>query len=97
MLELIPVNMKANILSFLLGIFIVISIAAAMPNTIITTKPEKPKILIVQTFGFQPLDDIKNFIIKYSKQGYAVKTVSIDMVSGGSSYINGGIVTMEKY
>jgi hypothetical protein len=61
--------MKNNILIFLLGIFVTISIAATVPNTgLLTVKPAKPLNTVLITS-----DDNFN---SYIKAGYIVKTIS---------------------
>lgn len=87
--------MKTNILSFLLGIFIIISIAATVPS-VNMFQPVKPKVVIVQSYEYDRITDIKNFIISYSNKGYIVKSVSISPINGNSSHAS-GIVVMEKY
>ena len=73
--------MKNNILTFLLGIFVTISIAATVPNTgLLTVKPAKPIDTVIISFQ----DNYKVYI----KAGYIVKTLS-----GDSGYY----VVLEKY
>lgn len=84
--------MKANILSFLLGVFVILSISSTTFD-IKQYQPKHPKYIVVQNFeGANISNDIKIFIIKYSKQGYITKSVSLT----GTSY-GYGIVIMEKY
>ena len=84
--------MKNNILTFLLGIFVTISIAATIPNTgLFTVKPATPKSIIVFTGrGY----DIANFIKINSSKGYVVKHFS---TLTGVNGIPGDLVIMEKY
>ena len=82
--------MKNNILTFLLGIFVTISIAATIPNTgILTIKPVTPKS-IISFYGYRASpEEVVNKINKYSKCGYVVK----EMVGSDYTYI----IVMEKY
>lgn len=77
--------MKNNILIFLLGIFVTISIAASIPNTgLLTVKPAKPiSTLVLYNRDYM---NWQNYIY----QGYQVKSASVGA--------NGGyIIVMEKY
>lgn len=82
--------MKNNILIFLLGIFVTISIAASIPNTgILTIKPVTPKS-VISFYGYRASpEEVVNKINKYSKYGYVVK----EMVGSDYTYI----IVMEKY
>ena len=82
--------MKNNILTFLLGIFVTISIAATVPNTgILTIKPVTPKS-VISFYGYRASpEEVVNKINKYSKYGYVVK----EMVGSDYTYI----IVMEKY
>lgn len=82
--------MKNNILIFLLGIFVTISIAATIPNTgLLTVKPATPKS-VISFYGYRASpEEVVNKINKYSKYGYVVK----EMVGSDYSYI----IVMEKY
>lgn len=89
--------MKNNIIMFLLGIFVTISVAFTSPvQNLITTKPSKPAYTIVQSFNdYRGVEvDIKNFISSNIKNGYIVKTVSITGTREGYTI---GVVVMEKY
>ena len=73
--------MKNNILTFLLGIFVTISIAASVPNAgLLTFKPAKP----INTVIISSQDDYRVYI----RAGYIVKTLSSD---------SGYFVVLEKY
>lgn len=77
--------MKNNILIFLLGIFVTISIAATVPNTgLITFKPARPSSTVV-LYGRDYL-----YWQDYVYRGYQVKSASV-----GES--GGYIIVMEKY
>ena len=77
--------MKNNILLFLLGIFVTISIAATIPNTgLLTIKPARPSNTIV-LYGRDSMN-WKNYV----NYGYQIKTASV-----GDS--GGYIIVMEKY
>jgi hypothetical protein len=80
--------MKNNILTFLLGIFVTISIATTVPNTgLFTVKPATPKATIVVSGWGTP--ELNNNIKPYLKAGYVVKNLS----AGDGARI----VVMEKY
>lgn len=77
--------MKNNILIFLLGVFVTISIAATSSNTgLLTVKPAKP----ISTLVLYNRDYLnwQNYIY----QGYQIKSASV-----GSH--GGYIIVMEKY
>lgn len=77
--------MKNNILIFLLGVFVTISIAATSSNTgLLTGKPAKP----ISTLVLYNRDYLnwQNYIY----QGYQIKSASV-----GSH--GGYIIVMEKY
>ena len=82
--------MKNNILLFLLGIFVTISIAATIPNTgLLTIKPATPKS-VISFYGYRAYpESVVDKINKYSNYGYIVK----EMVGSDYSYI----IVMEKY
>ena len=82
--------MKNNILIFLLGVFVTISIAATVPNTeLLTFKPATPKS-VISFYGYKVSpEEVVNKINKYSKYGYVVK----EMVGSDYTYI----IVMEKY
>ena len=82
--------MKNNILIFLLGVFVTISIAATVPNTgLLTIKPVTPKS-VISFYGYRASpEEVVNKINKYSKYGYVVK----EMVGSDYTYI----IVMEKY
>jgi len=88
--------MKKEFIMFLLGIFVTISVAFTPEvQKLITVKPTKPAVTIVQGFSdFHVQDRITDYIISKSKDGYIVKSVSI---SGTRSECNIGVVVMEKY
>ena len=80
--------MKNNILIFLLGIFVTISIAATVPNTgLFTIKPATPKSVVVETF-YMP-SQAKFFIKQKIREGYIYKSAYAE-----SSY---WLIVMEKY
>ena len=82
--------MKNNILIFLLGVFVTISIAATIPNTgLITFKPATPKSVIVLQSSLGTMDDTQSRILSCTKQGYIVRsTVGVNSKS---------FIIMEKY
>lgn len=77
--------MKNKILPFLLGIFVMLSIAATVPNSILTFKPAKPTST-VSYCGQSP----DQFTLKYAKTGYQV-------VSSASQGYYNTYVVMVKY
>lgn len=77
--------MKNNILIFLLGIFVTISIAATVPNTgLLTIKPAKPTGTVILYDG--NYSNWKNYI----NQGYQIKSCNLGNEGGY-------IIVMEKY
>ena len=79
--------MKNNILIFLLGIFVTISIAATVPNTgILTVKPAIPKSVYIQEFS--SYSELYNIIQSKHKEGFIVKTITMKY---------SGCIIMEKY
>ena len=77
--------MKNNILLFLLGVSVTISIAATVPNTgLITFKPARPSSTLVLYNR-----DYMNWQ-NYIYQGYQVKSASVGAHGGY-------IIVMEKY
>jgi hypothetical protein len=88
--------MKNNILIFLLGVFVTISIAATVPNTgLLTVKPAIPKSVIIKPIrtmsGIEII--ITNYVKSMVSQGYIVKSISIIDDENFSK----GVVVMEKY
>ena len=80
--------MKNNILTFLLGIFVTISIATTVPNTgLFIVKPATPKATIIVD-GWNT-EKLNNNMKPYLKAGYIVKNVS----AGDGTRV----VVMEKY
>lgn len=86
--------MKNQIIPFLLGGLVFITIAATAPNFEIM-QPARPTVTEVKTFrtimGME--SDIKTYIDAKVKQGYIVKTVSMM----DDETFSKGIVVMEKY
>jgi hypothetical protein len=86
--------MKNQIIPFLVGGLIFISIAASTSNFMVV-QPAKPTVTVVQSFrtiyGLEK--DIKNYIDAMVKQGYIVKEVVMMDDENWSK----GIVVMEKY
>ena len=80
--------MKNQVMMFLLGVFATISVAATNDvKYLVDCKPVKPISIVVN--NLYTSQDAKEFILKYSKEGYIVKSAS-----GSNSY---WIVVMEKY
>jgi len=86
--------MKNQIVSFLLGGLIFLSIAASTANFMVV-QPAKPVVTEVKAFrtfvGME--NDIKTYIDAKVKQGYIVKSVAIM----DDETFSKGIVVMEKY
>jgi hypothetical protein len=82
--------MKNNILIFLLGIFVIISIAATIPNTeLFTVKPATPKVtIVIETRS----ENVQFYVNKYRKLGYVIKDFY-----PGAYYDYDGLLMMEKY
>ena len=81
--------MKNNILIFLLGIFVTISIAASIPNTgLLTVKPATPKsVFVTVTYN----SEAEKYIKEYVKKGYIFKSFN---APGTNNY---GVLVLEKY
>ena len=86
--------MKNLFLGILLGIFLIVNIAANV-NDIITVKPSTPINTSVITFNsFVGIEhDIKVHVLKMVNQGYILKSITL---SEGDMSCR-GIVVMEKY
>ena len=82
--------MKNNILIFLLGVFVTISIAATSSNTgLFAIKPVTPKVIItVETRS----ENVQYYVNKYHKLGYVVKDFY-----PGAYYDYDGLLILEKY
>ena len=82
--------MKNNILTFLLGVFVTISIAATTSNTeLFIVKPATPKVIItIETRS----ENVQFYINKYHKLGYVIKSFY-----PGAYYDYDGLLIMEKY
>lgn len=81
--------MKTNILSFLLGICIMLLISATAQTTgLFTVKPAMPKL----TYAYAARDNAEavQVVLKYSKQGYVLHKLEYN--SNGNS-----IIVMYKY
>ena len=77
--------MRNKILPFLLGVFVMLSIAATVPNSILTFKPAKPASTI--SYCGQSPD---HFTQKWAAKGYQV-------VSSASQGYYNTYVVMVKY
>lgn len=85
--------MKNYVLTFLLGVFVAISIAATTTN-LMTVVPATPKEVTIETFtnGYNIQDDVKNHITAMTKKGYLLKSMMMTNESPQRA-----IVVMEKY
>ena len=86
--------MKTNILSFLLGICMIILLSAGVKNNnLFTVKQELPKSIFVKGFKWHEDQEIQNTVVKFTKAGYVVKSLNGGGGSGGSYWY----LIMEKY
>ena len=83
--------MNKQILSFFAGIFLVILTAAATGVT--EFKPANPKSTVC--FTGTP-DQLKDYVLYYSKQGYVTK-LGLATSQGSSGRYENGLIIMEKY
>lgn len=81
--------MKNYILPFIFGIFITVSINAAIDSREIIVKPATPKM--VSSVDMNWSDDRSAHILKMTKQGYILKSCT----AAGSNSI--WTIVMEKY
>ena len=83
-----------TITGFIFGLVMAILISATTINTsLITTKPNTPKSVLVKGFGYNEEEEIQQYVSACTKDGYVVKSLN----GGGGS---GGIwwfLVMEKY
>ncbi len=86
--------MKNQILTFLLGVFVTISVAFTTTN-LMTVKPEKPTHVVIQTYNEDRdiVSNMRNFIRIKVSEGYILKSISMTPDIPFSQ----GIVVMEKY
>jgi len=84
--------MRKILLSFVLGIFLTVSIAAGVESTM---KPARPTSVIVKAFhgkwGIQ--DDVAAYILQQVKGGYIVKSVVLSEDEGWQR----AVIVLEKY
>ena len=86
--------MKTNILSFLLGICMMIILSAGTKtSSLFTIKQEVPKSIFVKGFSYNEEYEIQTTIVKFTKAGYVVKSLNGGGGSGGSYWY----LIMEKY
>ena len=84
--------MKNNILTFLLGIFVTISIAATVPNTgLLTVKPAVPKLIFAKSYSYDEHLQRDNDFKYYFKKGYVLKYYHTE------GYNSLATLVMEKY
>ena len=83
--------MKNIILGFLIAVVCIFTIAATVPNSIMTVRPSKPTSTITKIGDHK---EIEKSIKYWSKQGYIVTIVTN---IGGRLEYEGGILVMEKY
>ena len=83
-----------TIIAFIFGLVIAILISATTVNTsLITTKPNTPKSVLVKGFGYNEEEEIQQYVSACTKDGYVVKSLNGGGVSGGSWWF----LVMEKY
>lgn len=89
--------MKKEILSFLLGGFVFLSVGAGIATStdILTVKPASPKSIIVKTFNenYNIVDEQEKWIRDNSAKGYILKSNSTYATNSQAR----GITVMEKY
>lgn len=85
--------MKNSIVAFLLGIFVMISIASTpISSNLFTVKPAIPSAIVITTFRFS--DDAKTYIQNKYNQGFILKSCTSHHTNDLYTEI---IVIMEKY
>lgn len=88
--------MRKQIISFLAGVALVTCLAFNNSVQEVIFKPKPPLYTYVQTFNFEQLDVIADYIKKKINQGYVVKVVSMSSRKDSPSCVE-AIVVMEKY
>jgi len=79
---------------FIAGV-IFVTLISATTVSVMTVKPQKPKITLVQYFRMQEdAENIKNYISKMIKSGWQLKEVE---GANDGKYASTWIVVMEKY
>lgn len=84
--------MKNIILGFLIAVVCVFTIAATVPNSLMTVKPAQPKNVLA--FYSDNAYKITSKVLEYTKKGYVVKSCSF---SATTNAVRGAILIMEKY
>ena len=83
-----------NLFYFIVGV-IFITLISATTVSVMTVKPQTPKLFIVQNFSFQNNSEpVSRFIQEKLKQGWILKQVS---GSNDGRYRSCWIVVLEKY
>ena len=83
-----------TITGFIFGLVMAILISATTINTsLITTKPNTPKSVLVKGFGYKEEEEIQQYVSACTKDGYVVKSLNGGGGSGGSWWF----LVMEKY
>ena len=83
-----------TIVAFIFGLVMSILISATTINTsLITTKPNTPKSVLVKGFGYNEEEEIQQYVSVCTKDGYVVKSLNGGGGSGGSWWF----LVMEKY
>ena len=83
-----------NTIYFMLGIALVI-LTSATTVSVMTVKPEKPKLTLIKSFWLESdSEQVAKYIKNQVKNGYILK--SVEGANDGQSYST-WIVIMEKY
>ena len=83
-----------TITGFIFGLVMAILISATTINTsLITTKPNTPKSVLVKGFGYNEEEEIQQYVSACTKDGYVVKSLNGGGGTGGSWWF----LVMEKY
>ena len=83
-----------NLFYFIAGV-IFITLISATTVSVMTVKPQTPKLFIVQNFNFEDNSEpVSRFIQKKLKEGWILKQVS---GSNDGKYRSCWIVVLEKY
>jgi|GEM_PF-6713387 len=86
--------MKKNILPFLLGVLVVMTLAFNSQE-LLTVKPATPKSVLVKPFVLQQdSEEVAEYVKSKIKLGYIVKTVG---ASNDGELRSTWVVVMEKY
>ncbi len=68
-------------------------VTTTINTSLITTKPNTPKSVLVKGFGYNEEEEIQQYVSACTKDGYVVKSLNGGGGSGGSWWF----LVMEKY